>query len=441
MLQKLYVRIWLAVVLAVAVLTFLVGAAWRLAAEPPLREVVVRNTAGEVIGSGSARAMRPGLFHHHDDDHERDEHERDEHGPASPLPPGSTPPEIHDGGDEPVGHYGRGPEFFVQLQDGQTMHLHLPRPPRGPWNAPFGFFGTLGLVALAVALATYPIVRRLTRRLEGLQAGVERWGDGDLSVRVTAGGADEVGFLANRFNHAAQQIENLVKARDALLASQKSLLANASHELRSPLTRIRMGLELMGQGSAEALAQRKPEIERNLAELDQLIDEILLASRLDARETDVGTVEAVDLVGLAAEECARTSAQLATAQAVLLVPGIAKLLRRAVRNLLENARRYAATEVELALYQEDAFAVIEVKDRGPGVPKEFQSRVFEPFYRLPGASEQDGGMGLGLALVQSIALRHGGSARCSNRAGGGACFSLRLPLAVSTPPPAPAPPP
>jgi ADP-heptose:LPS heptosyltransferase len=72
----------------------------------------------------------------------------------------------------------------------------------------------------------------------------------------------------------------------------------------------------------------------------------------------VGTVEAVDLVGLAAEECARTSAQLATAQAVLLVPGIAKLLRRAVRNLLENARRYAATEVELALYQEDAFAVI-----------------------------------------------------------------------------------
>ena len=195
----------------------------------------------------------------------------------------------------------------------------------------------------------------------------------------------------------------------------------------------------MGQGSPEALAQRKPEIERNLAELDQLIDEILLASRLDARETDVGTVEAVDLVGLSAEECARTSAQLATAQAVLLVPGIAKLLRRAVRNLLENARRYAATEVELALYQEDGFAVIDVKDRGPGVPKEFQSRIFEPFYRLPGASEQDGGMGLGLALVQSIALRHGGSARCSNRAGGGACFSLRLPLEASTPAPAPTP--
>ncbi|MEI7514254.1 MAG: ATP-binding protein [Betaproteobacteria bacterium] len=422
--QKLYVRIWLAVVLAVAVLTFLVGAAWRLAAEPPLREVVVRNAAGEVIGSGSARAMHPNVFHH-----DGDGHERDEHGAQSPLSPGSAAPDTHDAGDEPVGHYGRGPEFFVHLQDGQTMHLHLPRPPRSPWSAPFGFFWTLGLVALAVALATYPIVRRLTRRLEGLQAGVERWGDGDLSVRVPAGGADEVGFLAERFNHAAQQIENLVKARDALLASQKSLLANASHELRSPLTRLRMGLELIGDGSHGAVGQRRPELERNLAELDQLIDEILLASRLDAREADVGTVEAVDLVGLAAEECARTGAQLETEQAVLVAPGISKLLRRAVRNLLENARRHTAGEVLLCLREDSDCALIEVKDRGPGVPAEYQSRIFEPFYRLPGASEQDGGVGLGLSLVQSIALRHGGSARCRNRDGGGACFSLRLPLA------------
>lgn len=435
--QKLYVRIWLAVVLAVGVLTFLVGVAWRMAAEPPLREVVVRNIQGEVIGSGSARALRPGVTQHDEDGHERTEHR-----PARSLPlaaakpgvaptPGSKMAETQEPTDEPVGHFGRGPEFLVQLQDGQTMHLHLPRPPRSPWIAPFGFFWTLALVAVAVALATYPIVRRLTRRLEGLQAGVQRWGDGDLSVRLSAVGEDEVGFLAQHFNHAAQRIENLVKARDALLASQKSLLANASHELRSPLTRIRMGLELLGQGSPEALTQRKPEIERNLAELDQLIDEILLASRLDARDADVGTIEPVDLVGLAAEECARSGAALETLESVLLVPGIAKLLRRAVRNLLENARRYAATEVELALYQKDGFAFIEVKDRGPGVPEAFQSRIFEPFYRLPGASERDGGVGLGLALVQSIALRHGGSVACSNRTGGGACFTLGLPLATN----------
>ena len=442
MLQKLYVRIWLAVVLALAMLSLLVGLVWRMATEPPLRVVVVRNTQGDVIGGGSARALRPGSLHHGEEDHERAEHghpmqaqpEGAAPGTARTLPEGGQPPsqakpqEPDD--DEHIGHFGRGPEFVVSLQDGQTMHLHLPRPPRSPWIAPFGFFGALALVAAAVALATYPIVRRLTRRLESLQAGVQRWGEGDLSVRVQVEGEDEVGFLAQRFNHAAAQIENLVKARDALLASQKSLLANASHELRSPLTRIRMGLELMGTGSPEALAQRKPEIERNLAELDQLINEILLASRLDAREADVGTVEPVDLVGLAAEECARSGATLDTQAAVLLVPGIAKLLRRAVRNLLENACRHAATPAELALYQDGSFAVIEVKDHGPGVPEALQARIFEPFYRLPGASEQDGGVGLGLALVQSIALRHGGTASCSNRSGGGACFTLRLPLAA-----------
>ena len=448
MLQKLYLRIWLAIVLAVAMLSLLVGMVWRMATEPPLRVVVVRNTQGDVIGAGSARALRPGLYHH-----DEEGHDRAEHAPTIQAPPegdgpdaAASAPNSHnanlpaqkpaqqqepDDTDEHVGSFGRGPEFVVRLQDGQTMHLHLPRPPRSPWIAPFGFFGALALVAAAVALATYPIVRRLTRRLEGLQAGVQRWGDGDLTARVRVEGDDEVAFLAQRFNHAAAQIENLVKARDALLASQKSLLANASHELRSPLTRIRMGLELMGTGSPEALAQRKPEIQRNLAELDQLIDEILLASRLDAREADVGTVEPVDLVGLAAEECARSGATLDTQAAVLLVPGIAKLLRRAVRNLLENACRHAAAPAEVALYQEAGFAVIEVKDHGPGVPEALQARIFEPFYRLPGASEQDGGVGLGLALVQSIALRHGGSASCSNRSGGGACFTLRLPLAAA----------
>ena len=417
--QRLYVRIWLAVVAAVAVLTFLVGMAWRMHAEPPLREVVVRNSQGEVIGRASARPKRQGP---------RDE-ERNEGGAMEPWALGNwtrKPPPPPDGEVDAPGRFGRGPEFEVQLQDGQMVHLHLPRPPRSPWTMPFGFFWTLGLVALAVALATYPIVRRLTRRLETLQSGVERWGEGDLSTRVALDGDDEVGFLAQRFNHAAARIENLVKSRDALLASQKSLLANASHELRSPLARIRMGLELMGQG--EAVQQRRPAIERNLQELDQLIEEILLASRLETLEADVGTVEPVDLVGLAAEECARTQAQLIDPPAALVVSGVSKLLRRALRNLLENAGRYGGDAVELRLHAQEGYAVIEVLDRGPGVPESLQERIFEPFYRLPGASEKDGGVGLGLALVKSIALRHGGTARCENRTDGGACFSLRLPM-------------
>lgn len=387
--KKLYVRIWLAVVLAVAVLTLLVGWAWRLAAEPPLREVVIRNEAGQVIGSGHSRMMR--------------------------------------------GHRS-GPEFEVQMRDGQSMHLHLPRAPVSPWlRPPYGFFWTLSLVAIAVALATYPIIRKLTRRLERLQNGVEKWGEGDLSFRVPEGGQDEVAFLASRFNQAAQRVQTLVKSQDALLASQKSLLANASHELRSPLARIRMGLELMDAPSSPAF---KDEISRNITELDQLIEEILLASRLDAREADLGTVESVDLIGMAAEECARAGAELDAAQqdgqSTLLVDGVTKLLRRAIRNLLENARRHAAGSITVTLGRNNGQAMIRVCDRGPGVPEDLRERIFEPFYRLPGATERDGGVGLGLSLVKSITIRHGGTVSCENRPDGGACFVIHLPL-VSSP--------
>ena len=422
--KRLYVRIWLAVVLAVAVLTLLVGWAWRLTAEPPLREVVIRNEAGQVIGMGQAHRRRPA---------EGATEERPDAAP--PVDP------AHVGPRAPLG---RGPEFMVKMQDGQLLHLHLPRANPSTWSrAPFGFFWTLALVAIAVALATYPIIRKLTRRLELLQNGVEKWGEGDLSARVPEGGQDEVAFLAARFNIAAERIQTLVKSHEALLASQKSLLANASHELRSPLTRIRMGLELMGAPSSWA---SKQEIERNITELDQLIEEILLASRLDARESDLGTVESVDLMGLAAEECARVDAEFEVqwsseggaesgGHADLAVQGVSKLLRRAVRNLLENARRYGAGSITLTLSTSHAQALIRVCDRGPGVPPEFRDRIFEPFYRLPGATERDGGVGLGLALVKSIALRHGGTVYCENQPEGGACFVLELPLkGVSNPP-------
>jgi signal transduction histidine kinase len=288
--------------------------------------------------------------------------------------------------------------------------------PRGPT----GFLWLLGLVGLAVAVGSYPIVRRLTVRLEVLRRGVERWGEGDLSARVPESGSDEVAFLAQRFNHAAERVETLVK-------THKSLLANASHELRSPLARIRMGLELM---DPDASPRTRDEITRNIAELDQLIDEILLASRLDARESDMGTIEQVDLVGLAAEESARTGADLETdeSQPALVVEGVAKLLRRAMRNLLENARRYSDGPVTVQILREGPLAVVRVCDRGPGVPESEREHIFEPFYRLRGASEREGGVGLGLALVRSIANRHHGSAYCEANPGGGACFVLKLPF-------------
>ncbi|RYX96566.1 MAG: HAMP domain-containing histidine kinase [Comamonadaceae bacterium] len=398
--SHLYVRIWLAVVVTVLILTFLVGAAWQLSADPPqlpIREVQVMNARGEVIGTAQTRPDRR---------------------PGEDL------------------------EFQIATTDGQTLSLLLPRPKRPPGSPmmrpPFGFgFGwMLGLVGLAVAVGAYPVMRRLTLRLESLQRGVEAWGEGDLSARVSVSGSDEVAFLAARFNHAAERIETLMD-------SHRSLLANASHELRSPLARIRMGLELMG---GDSQSPQRLEISRSISELDQLIDEILLASRLDARQADAEPFESVDLTGLAAEECSRVNAELSAELDATAVPGATshslgvqgspRLLRRLIRNLLENARRYGKggdISLELAQITQGGkqLAVIRVNDRGPGVPAGQRERIFEPFYRLPGASEREGGVGLGLALVRSISERHGGTVRCEARPGGGASFIVELPLGVA----------
>ncbi len=379
-----YARLWLAVVLAVAALTLVFGWLWQANAEQvPPREVLIRDEAGQIVGQALARPLR--------------------------VP-------------------GQGIEFQVAMTDGSSLFVQIPPRPRRPGDPPpprpwlrgsAGLMWMLGIVAVAVAIGTWPIVRRLTQRLENLRRGVERWGEGDLSARVPVSGTDEVAFLAQRFNKAAERIETLVK-------SHKSLLANASHELRSPLARIRMGLELMGEQTAPGA---RAEISRNIGELDQLIDEILLASRLDAKEADMGTVETVDLTGLAAEECARLDAELRLddgARAVM-VEGVSRLLRRVIRNLLENARRYSHGEIVMNVRREGRRAVLTVADRGPGVPPELRERIFEPFYRLPGASEREGGVGLGLALVRSITQRHGGNVRCEGREGGGARFVVELP--------------
>ena len=402
LIRHLHVRIWLAVLLAMTLLTLGVAGAWYTTTEPPLLTVVVFDSAGAVVGVGQ-------LLHHKP---RHDLHRLVQQGRA--LDQMSEP--LH--GNAPQIE---GPEFVVTMHNGEVLNVHLPRPPRNFWSRPpFGFFWTLGLAAVAVALATYPIIRKLTRRLEQLQRGVERWGDGDLSVRVPVQGHDEVAYLAGRFNLAAERIETLMQ-------SHKKLLANASHELRSPLARIRMGVELLGEHASPAF---RDEIKRNIGELDQLIDEILLASRLDASEADMGTPEKVDLIGLAAEECARVDADLEAAEdsGELVVNGVSKLMRRAVRNLLENARRYGRGEISAQLSRQGPMVVLAVCDRGPGVPPEQRERIFEPFYRLPGASEREGGVGLGLALVKSIAERHGGTVHCEEREGGGARFVLCLPI-------------
>jgi signal transduction histidine kinase len=269
------------------------------------------------------------------------------------------------------------------------------------------------LLVLVVGITAFPIIRQIAKRLERLQRGVESFGAGDFKTRVRVEGRDEVAQLAVAFNHAASRIEELVEAH-------KRLLANASHELRTPLTRIRMAVELM-QGAADPSRTRG--LEQDIAELDGLIDEILLASRLDA-VTDRIAQEEVDLLALAAEECARyEGVQLEGAAAS--VRGDVRLLRRVLRNLLDNAARHGAPPTRVHIAPSSGGAVIRVWDHGPGIaPAELES-VFRPFYRPADAASRSG-TGLGLALVRQIARLHGGDAQCTMQ-DGRCCFSVTLP--------------
>ncbi len=307
-----------------------------------------------------------------------------------------------------------GPIHYVPLADGRWLAAAVPIGA----HARFLFHIVLTLLAVAIGVAAYPIVRQISKRLERLQQGVESLGAGDLTARVAVEGRDEVARLAESFNRAAGRIEQLVQGH-------KALLANASHELRTPLARIRLAVELMKES---ADPKRKQGLEQDIAELDWLVDEILLASRLDT-VTETLATEELDLLALAAEECARYD-QVQLDGAVIAVVGDARLLRRLLRNLLENARRHGAPPTQVRIARAGGDAVITVSDSGSGVPPSEFENVFRPFYRPKEAGDR-AGSGLGLSLVRQIARRHGGDARCMLMDDGRSSFVVTLPAARS----------
>lgn len=465
--RRLYLRIYVAVLASLAIFALLAAIGWKFAFERERAGSDERALIGELVAellpaSDAPEPMQRAAL-------ERwqqrsgvdlalfDAQRRPIASAGRPIPP----PASSDGGRE-----GRGdgwgwsadhgpPVWSVRLPDGRWA---VARPWRTRGGPPVAWGALLLALTVAVALGAYPMVRRLTRRLERLQAGVEALGAGDLSARVPVHGRDEIAALASSFNRSAARIETLVGA-------QRSLLANASHELRSPLARLRMAAALLA-GDASSDTRRgdlRREVERNVAELDALVDEILLASRLDA-DTPIGR-EPVDLLALLAEECARVDASLGTGSAEGAagdggrvgtgsapgasptedslsgdttapqgdatqgtVDGDPKLLRRLVRNLLENARRHGAgSAIDVTLRTAPGLVAFDVCDRGPGVPPAERERIFEPFHRVAGHGESSGGVGLGLALVRQIALRHGAGVSCLPREGGGSCFRVTMP--------------
>lgn len=305
------------------------------------------------------------------------------------------------------------PESFVRLPDGRKL---LSSEPLGFTRPKAMLHNALLLVALGIGVAAFPLVRHLTKRLERLQIGVEKLGAGDFTARVPIEGKDEVARLAQSFNRAADQIEQLVGAH-------KTLLANASHELRTPLARIRLALELIPEGIDP---KRRRGLEQDIAELNHLLDEILLASRLGAIPENTDSEE-LDLLALAAEECARYDDTMLDGESAVM-QGDPRLLRRLLRNLLENAHRHGVPPASVRITCANHVATLRVWDEGPGVPDPEFERVFEPFFRRRGTLDNNGA-GLGLALVRQIARRHGGEARCALMRDGRSCFEVELPLA------------
>ncbi|WP_374350115.1 sensor histidine kinase [Chitinimonas sp.] len=303
-----------------------------------------------------------------------------------------------------------GAVWLVHLRDGRYL---LSSMPLGMVRLSHNMVLTLLLLALVIGIGAYPVMRRLSQRLERLKQAVETFGAGNMAARVSVQGRDEVAVLAASFNRAAERIE-------ALLAAHKTLLANASHELRTPLARIRMAIELAQDGIDP---KRRSGLAQDIAELDTLIDEILLASRLDALAEDMAR-DPVDLLALFAEECARFE-QVQFDGIALSVPGDARLLRRLLRNLLENAHKYGRPPIRVMLGADAGFARLQVVDAGAAIPVAERESIFAPFFRRSGTVENLGA-GLGLSLVRQIARRHGGEACYGDLGEGLAGFLVTL---------------
>ncbi|MFJ2031105.1 sensor histidine kinase [Streptosporangium sp. NPDC087985] len=290
----------------------------------------------------------------------------------------------------------------------------------------------VGLLALAVPVSllfvgglTYRLSGRALAPVEGIRRQVASIGDGDLSARVPVPGTrDEVAGLAITMNQMLARLESAQ-------AVQRRFVADASHELRSPLTSVLGGLEIAEQDGWHIEPETLRMMQIEAVRLRELVDDLLLLARADERRP--GTPhEEVDLDDVVAEERARlrrTSTLLVRARLEpVKVTGDRKALVRMVRNLVDNAVRHTRTMVTLVVRPDGDTAVVEVADDGPGVPEADRERIFDRFVRVDMARDREaGGAGLGLAIVAEIARRHRAEVEVADSPGGGALFRVRLP--------------
>ncbi len=299
----------------------------------------------------------------------------------------------------------------------------------------------LGAVLLALALASIPLARAISAPLERLGRAVRAFGAGDLSARARLRGHGEVGEVAEAFDQMAERIQ-------ALLRSEKELLANVSHELRTPLARIRVALDLAAEGDLERSRRYLAEIGADLEELNQLVDDVLTTARLDlaaGRDSGAGLplrrerVDGRDLVLRAAERFRAAHPQrelhLSVDAELPALDADPALLRRVLDNLLDNARKYSdeGQSIALTARREGGGLSVEVSDHGIGLDEEDLAQLFTPFFRSDRSRARGtGGVGLGLALAKRVVEAHGGCIAAASAPGRGTQLRFSVPAAAAS---------
>jgi len=281
------------------------------------------------------------------------------------------------------------------------------------------------VIVLLFAGLLWWLTGRVLQPVEAIRAEVADIGATRLHRRVPVPPRDdEIARLARTMNGMLDRVE-------AATEQQQRFVADASHELRSPLARLRTRLEVSlahPDGDPQAAAR---ELLADVVDLGRLLDDLLLSVRLDSEP--VLHREPVDLDDLVLQEARRLRAEGCTTVdtsdvGAARVSGDAGELARAVRNLADNASHHAASIVRFGVREHAALSVVTVTDDGPGIPREDQSRIFERFARLDESRSRDeGGAGLGLAIVRDIVLRHGGSITVDSAPGRGTRFIVELP--------------
>jgi signal transduction histidine kinase len=303
---------------------------------------------------------------------------------------------------------------------------HASRPFGGPTDRAHTVMLVLLLLIMAAALfAAHAVLSRLLRPLRALSDGVARLGEGQLDVALPSGaGDDEFGKLTVAFNAMVARVRGMIVARD-------QLLLDVSHELRSPLTRMKVALELLPEG-----AQRS-RLASDVSEMEQMVTGLLELERLRAGGGRGVRPVRQDLAAIVREVAASFTdrapgVRVAAAPAELPADVDGDQVRTVLRNPLDNAVKYsmsASRPVEVAVERTADAAIVRVTDDGVGIPDEDLGRVFEPFFRVDRSrTKSTGGYGLGLSICKRIMEAHGGSIAARRRDGGGTTFALTFPL-------------